>query len=300
MMIKIATRGSKLSLIQTKIAIKYIKKAIPNAEPIIIPIKTKGDVHQDKPLYEVGEKGLFEKEVNNAILSGKADIAIHSMKDLPSKIDPRLEIALIPPRDPPYDVFVSRKEFLDPFNLPGGTVIGTSSMRRRALILHYNPNAKVKPIRGNVDTRLEKLEQGLYDAIILAEAGLLRLGVRKNYVRLPLDKFTPAPCQGLLAVVTLADSELAKKLAKASDPIALREATAERAFLETVMGGCHIPLGGVTIHFASRLIFNAVIASPDGSSVIMIRLKKDLEKPRELGIEVGEIVNAVMDRVLGV
>lgn len=298
MKIRVATRGSKLSLAQTRIALEYVKKAIPEAEFEIITVKTKGDVHQDKPLYKIGGKGLFEKEVNRAILDGRADIAVHSMKDLPSEIDPRLEIALIPPRDSPHDVLVSRKEALDPFNLPSGIVVGTSSMRRKALVLHYNPNVRVEPIRGNVDTRLRKLDQGLYDAIILAEAGLLRLGIDREYVRLPIDKFTPAPGQGLLAVVAPAGSQLASRLSRASDLRALREATAERAFLEAARGGCHIPLGGVAVHVASRMVFHAVIASPDGSSVVRIRLRGDPERAAELGRRAGEIINSLMDKIL--
>ena len=298
MRIRVATRGSKLSLAQTRIALEYVKKAIPEAEFEIITVKTKGDVHQDKPLYKIGGKGLFEKEVNKAILDGRADIAVHSMKDLPSEIDPRLEIALIPPRDSPHDVLISRKGTLDPFNLPNGMVIGTSSMRRKALVLHYNPNVRVEPIRGNVDTRLRKLDQGLYDAIILAEAGLLRLGINREYVRLPIDRFTPAPGQGLLAVVAPSGSQLASRLSRASDPRASREAAAERAFLEAARGGCHIPLGGVAVHVASRMVFHAVIASSDGSNVVGIRLRGDPERAAELGRRAGEIVNSLIDRVL--
>ena len=300
MKLRIATRASRLSLVQVDVVVERLRRVVPNLEVELVKVKTRGDIHQDKPLYAIGGKGLFEKEVNKAVLDGRADIAVHSMKDLPSQIDPRLEILMVPPREPPNDVFLSRAGDLDPFRLPENTVVGTSSTRRKALILHYNPRARVEPIRGNVDTRLKKLETQGYDAIVLAEAGLIRLGVRREYKRLPLDSFPPAPCQGLLAVVGLRDdSRLHKILGQASDPIALREAMAERAFLEAAGGGCHVPLGGVSVHWANRLVFIAAILSSNGEKAFWIKLRGDVQAPEKLGREAGEAIQSAMDRVLG-
>ena len=252
MKIRIATRGSKLSLIQTRIVMDMIRKVEPNVQFEIITVRTTGDVVQDKPLYAIGVKGIFEKEVNIALLRNEADIAVHSLKDLPSEISPGLVIAGFSPRDPPYDVLV---------------------------------------IRGNVDTRVNKLIRGDYNAIVIAEAGLVRLfddlkNLKIKYTRIAPDILPPAPGQGIIAVVAREkDTNIVDLLEKASDPKAKAEALAERAFLRAVGGGCHVPVGGVAIHIDDGMEFIAGIASIDGTRKRIIRIRGSSDNPQELGIK---------------
>ncbi|MEM5873949.1 MAG: hydroxymethylbilane synthase, partial [Acidilobaceae archaeon] len=211
MKLRVATRGSKLSIAQTLLALESIKTVYPELEFEIVTIKTKGDILRDKPLYEIAEVGIFEKEVNQAVLRGEADIAVHSLKDLPSRFSDEMEVVYAPPRDSPHDALVSRRVGVkSPEELPEGAIVGTSSLRRIAQLRFFNDKLRIENIRGNLDTRLKKLESGAYDAIVVAEAGLLRLKVDVPYIRLPLVPFTPAPGQGIVAVVALKDSPIAK------------------------------------------------------------------------------------------
>lgn len=208
MRIRIATRGSRLSLIQTEIVMNMIRRVEPEVQFDIIVVRTTGDVIQDKPLYAIGVKGVFEKEVNLALLRNEADIAVHSLKDLPSEISPGLIVAGFSPRDPPYDVLVVKGDYpSDLTALPsGGARVGTSSVRRRAFLLNVRRDLSISVIRGNVDTRINKLIRGDYDAIVIAEAGLTRLmnnidQLNIKYTRISLDLLPPAPGQGIIAVV---------------------------------------------------------------------------------------------------
>lgn len=300
--LKVASRGSKLSLKQVEIAMSWIRRAIPNLTYEVVIVKTKGDIVTDKPLYAIGSKGLFEKEVNKAILEGKADIAVHSMKDLPSDIDPRLEIVYIPPRDSPNEALVPARgrKPLPLKDIPKGSIIGTSSVRRRALILHYNPSLNIKVIRGNLDTRLRKLDNEAYDYIVVAEAGLKRLNINRPYYRLPLEEFPPAPCQGLIAVVGLADSKIAMKLKSLIDKTTWAVAIAERSLLRHANAGCHVPLGGVAQPYGTGMLrILAVVLSYDGSKAAWIKLKGDMERAEELGKQAGEIIYSIYDKLIG-
>jgi hydroxymethylbilane synthase len=292
MRIRIATRGSKLSLIQTRIVMDMIRRVEPNVQFDIVIVRTTGDIIQDKPLYAIGVKGIFEKEVNLALLRNEADIAVHSLKDLPSELSPGLVIAGFSPRDPPYDVLVTRSE--DPWSLsslPSGARVGTSSVRRRAFLLNARPDLTIDVIRGNVDTRINKLINGQYDAIVIAEAGLVRLiqdvgklGIR--YERIPPDVLPPAPGQGIIAVVVREkDTDLVDLLKRASDPRARIEALAERAFLRSVGGGCHVPVGGVAIYDGHNLEFIAGIADIDGRRKRIIRVLGSPDNPENVGIK---------------
>jgi hydroxymethylbilane synthase len=299
--VRVATRGSRLSLIQVEIALGELRKHVKLDYELVI-VKTKGDLVQDKPLHMIGGKGLFEKEVNKAVLRGDADIAVHSAKDLPSAIDPRLEIVYVPPRGTPNDALVARNgRPLDHIaKLPPGSVVGTSSVRRRALILHYNPSLRVETLRGNVDTRVRKLMSGLYDYAVMAAVGLERLGLKVPYKLLPLDEFPPAPGQGIIAVVAPHDSPLAKILRSYSDRTTMLMLEAERSFLEYANAGCHVPLGGVSVPTGTgQLTFIAALLSPDGSRGVWIKMKDSIEKARELGRRVGETVSSLYDRILG-
>ncbi len=301
MKLRVATRGSRLSLRQVEIVFEHLRKHLPGLdyEPVIV--KTRGDRFQDRALYEIGGKGLFEKEVNLAVLRGEADLAVHSAKDLPSTIDPRLEIVYVPPRDTPNDALVARNDrpLLDIGELPKGSVVGTSSMRRRALLLHYNPGLRVEVLRGNVDTRVRKLESGMYDYAVMAAAGLERLGLRVKYKLLPVERFPPAPGQGIIAVVAPHDSPLARELKKYSDRLTMAMLEAERSFLEHAHAGCHVPLGGVAVPSGSgQLIFIAALLSPDGRRAVWVKMKDSVENARELGRRVGEIMHSMYDKVV--
>ncbi|HIP65580.1 MAG TPA: hydroxymethylbilane synthase [Pyrodictium sp.] len=290
MKIRVATRGSRLSLIQTQIVIDALKKVDPSLEFEIVIVKTRGDVHQDKPFHMIGGKGLFEKEVNLAVLEGKADIAVHSLKDVPSEVHPRLVLAMTPPRDPPYDVLVTREgkpRTLD--ELPAGAVIGTSSTRRRAMVKYYRPDLRLEYLRGNVDTRIRKLLEGKYDAIILAEAGVKRLGINIAYWRIPPKILVPPPAQGIIGVYTLADRrDLVELLREASDEKTMVMARAERAFLARAGGGCYVPLGGYSWVEGSTIKFHAALLDLEGRKRVDVEVEGDVEKPELVGIEAAE------------
>ncbi len=295
--LRVAARGSRLSLKQVEIAMEWLKRRVDDLEYDLVIVKTRGDIHQDKPFHMIGGKGVFEKEVNIAVLEGRADVAVHSLKDVPSSVDPRLALALTPPRDPPFDLLVTRGE-LEPSleKLPSGAVIGTSSARRRAAILHARPDLRVEYLRGNVDTRLRKLVGGQYDAIVIAEAGLFRLmrelpeEIRRaiRYSRLSPSLVPPAPGQGIIGVYTLVSRrDLLELLRSASDAQAFREALAERAFLATFGGGCHVPVGALAEHRGDSIVLRAVLYSQDGQKRVEVVEEGDASDPVALGVSVG-------------
>jgi len=283
--LRVATRGSKLSLAQTEIALKRILSVEPGLEYELVVVKTRGDIHVDKPFQEIGGKGLFEKEVNLAVLNGRADIAVHSLKDVPSQVTPGLVLAMTPPRDSPFDVLVSRSGAKSLWDLPSGAVIGSSSARRVAMLKHARRDLVFKPLRGNVDTRLRKLQQGMYDAIIVAEAAIQRLGLDVEYWRIPVEILAPAPSQGIIGVYTLAHRvDLLDLLQKASHEETMRIARAERAFLSKAGGGCHVPLGGYAWLEKGSLKFYAAIASSDGSRKAEVLVEGSPGSPESVGV----------------
>jgi len=284
----VATRGSRLSLEQTRIAMGHISRLLGGLEWEPLIVRTKGDIVRDKPLYEIGVKGIFEKEVNKAVLEGRADLAVHSMKDLPSEIDDELEIVYVPPRGPQNDVLVVRGLRVARIeDLPGGSRVGTSSVRRRALILYYNREVEVAPIRGNVDTRLGKLERGEYDAIVLAEAGISRLGARVDYTRLSLDYFPPAPGQGMIAVVARRDNPLSRRLKSLIDPETRAMMEAERSFLRHAEIGCHTAVGATSWVSNGNLFFVAAVLDPEGRGGYWVKMRGDPGKASEVGRRAG-------------
>ncbi len=216
---------------------------------------------------------------------------MHSLKDLPSEISPGLVVAGFSPRDPPFDVLVVRDDYPgDLTALPNGARVGTSSVRRRAFLLSVRRDISISVIRGNVDTRINKLIRGDYDAIVIAEAGLVRLmsdlkSLHIKYTRIPLDLLPPAPGQGIIAaVVREKDTDLIDLLNRASDPRARAEALAERAFLRTIGGGCHVPVGGIAIYGEDHMEFIAGMADLDGGRKVLVKLSGSQSNPEELGI----------------
>ncbi len=290
MKIVAGSRGSSLSLTQTDMVIRLIKDAAPDIEVSKRVIKTTGDLMVDKHILSIGGDGVFEKEVNRAVVEREVDFAVHSMKDLPTVYDPNIMIAAVPKRESPFDVLVSKEGF-SLKDIPREAAVGTGSPRREAQLRYVRPDLKIVPIRGNVGTRLQKLEEGLCSAVILAEAGLNRLEIKSRMTRLPLEDFTPTPGQGALAVTTRRDREdLREILGRISHPSSLAEVTAERTFLSIVGGGCKIPIGalGRVDDDGGALSLRAMILSPDGQRRFQFTYTGGVDEPEEVGRRVAE------------
>ena len=300
MKIRIAARGSKLSLRQVDMFISFVRSKLGNdIEFEIIKVKTSGD-RFSLPFEELARRGyvgLFEKEVNKAVLEGKADVAIHSLKDLSTSMSPELAIAMYMPRDSPFDVLVSR-EGGKLEDLPPGSIIGTSSARRKALIKNLRPDLVVKDLRGNVDTRLRKLEEGIYDAIVLAEAGLERLGLDLSYSRLDWRAFTPSPAQGIIVAVTRKDSQYFDLLNKISDNVSEEMAMLERGVLRAFGGGCHVPLGAISFIDGERVRLKATALNLDGNVRYDVEVITNRENKR-IGEVIGNKLRKVMKNTVG-
>ena len=288
MMLRAAARSSKLSIIQVREVENYLRSRIPGIRLKHIPVKTLGDKVRDKPLHSLGRIGVFEREVDKAVLDGRADIAVHSMKDLPTRLPPGLEIVLIPPRADPRDSIVPKPPSS---GIQPGARIGTSSVRRASLARLYYPHARVESLRGNLDTRLRKLDSGKYDYIIVAEAGLKRLNVSRQRLVLNPLQWPPAPAQGLLAVVARADSDAAKLLKPHSDPRAKAMAEAERGLLEALGPGCRIPVGGFSMIRNGEVILRAALIS--GSRLVWVKSRGPIGRARSVGLAAGEELASV-------
>jgi hydroxymethylbilane synthase len=235
MSIKIGTRGSKLALAQTETVIKKLTALGISTEKVII--STQGDTSTQVPLHEIGGQGVFVRALDDAILAGDIDCAVHSMKDIPAYRPSGLFTAAILKRDSPADYLAHT------CSLSGVRVIGTSSTRRRAQLLRHDPDIRIKDLRGNVDTRIRKMGSGEFDAIVLAEAGLTRLGIRIPGERFPPETFVPSPNQGTVAVVSQADPSLMEVLSALDHPQTRTDVLIERAVMEQLGGGCYTPLG---------------------------------------------------------
>jgi hydroxymethylbilane synthase len=269
--VRIASRGSPLALTQSRLVRSALAKAHgwseQEAESLcrIIAIKTTGDKIQDRPLYEAGGKGLFVKEIEEALLQGEADIAVHSMKDMPAVLPPGLTIAAVLEREDPHDVFLSSNR--QPFaNLKRNAKLGTSSVRRQAQALRLRPDLEIVPLRGNVETRLAKLARGEADGTLLARAGLARLGIRLEGADL-LD-WLPALCQGAVGIEIRENDHEAAELVAAIDHWTTHVAIAcERGFLATLDGSCRTPICGLARPEGQTFAFNGEVLTPDGRNV---------------------------------
>jgi hydroxymethylbilane synthase len=266
--IVIGSRGSKLALWQAEHIAEALKAL--DTEARIEIIKTSGDKIQDVPLSQVGGKALFTKEIDEALLSGAIDLAVHSMKDVPTGLPQGLTIAAIPEREEPRDALIG----CSLADLKNGARIGTSSLRRQAQLLAYRQQLEIQVLRGNVDTRLRKLDEGQYDAIVLAAAGLRRLGWQDRIRELiPVETMCPAVGQGALAIETRDDGGAAYELVRKLDHPETRIAvTAERAMLEKLGGGCQVPIGGYAFIDKGVIHMRAIVASPDGKRVVRAEL----------------------------
>ena len=264
----IGTRGSKLALAQTTWVADALRAAHPDLEIETRIIGTRGDASQaaNVPLSSFGEKGIFAKELETALLAGEIDLAVHSMKDLEHTLPDGLVIAAVPPREDPRDALIGST--LDA--LPLGARVGTGSVRRRALLLSRRPDLELLEIRGNIDTRLRKWREGQYDAICLAVAGLNRLGLQENIAEiLDPDWFTPDPGQGALAIeARLGDRRVRDWLLPLDDAVASANVTAERAFLRAIGGGCKTPIGALATGYGWGMDTKGMVASPDGTVIL--------------------------------
>ena len=282
--VRIGTRGSQLALRQAEEIAAGLRRAWPRIEVELVPIRTSGDRLATAHLAEVGGKGLFVQEIDEALREGRVDLAVHSLKDLPAERPRDLVLAAFPRREDPRDVLVgATPTSMDA--LPAGARVGTSSLRRSVQLLARRPDVAAMPIRGNVDTRLRKLRQGEYDALVLAAAGLRRLGLLDaTATLLEPDEMLPAVGQGTLGVETRADDGEILALAEPLTDGETRTATlAERAFLEAVGGTCTTPLAAYARRAGDRLRLDAFVATPDGARVMRDGEVGDPEAPEALG-----------------
>ena len=291
-MLKVGTRGSRLAVAQTQITLRALRKAYPSIDFEVVTIRTKGDVDK-RPLFTMDEKGIFEKEVNEAVIRSNVDFAVHSLKDIPSDLSNELTVACIPKRAKPNDVLVNEKK-IKLKDLSTGSIVGTSSLRRAIQVMRKRHDLNVKPIRGNVETRVKKSIAGEYDAVILAEAGLARLGMRDVIVeRLNIKDFLPSPGQGAIAIICRKyDKKLIRILKGIEDRQSRAEIDAERSLLGKIEGGCRFPVGAyaVTTDDKYKIALYANVFSADGTNSIKIRKIGDSKEPSKLGIDVANLL----------
>jgi hydroxymethylbilane synthase len=299
--LRIGSRGSQLALWQAHHISALLRERGHDVELEII--KTTGDKITDVALAKVGTKGMFTKEIEEALAEGRIDLAVHSLKDLPTELSQGFEIAAVTTRENPRDAFCSRKyETIE--DLPRAARVGTSSLRRQAQLKAVRPDLDIHPLRGNVDTRLRKLEAGEYDAIILAAAGLNRLGKTQLVKQvIPAEVMCPAAGQGALGIeIRAGDSGTRQHLAFLDDAAARATTTCERALLNKLGGGCQVPIGAFAEQRDGRLHLEAIVADADGSKVL--RESRDGSDPVQLGESVGEILlqrggDAILEAVYG-
>lgn len=284
---KIGTRGSKLSLAQTNLVISELKKIETDAEFEIKTIKTKGDTDA-RPLFTIDQKGIFEKEVDRAVADNEVDFAVHSLKDVPSRLPENLLLACVPKREAVNDVFISTPEkTLE--NIDAGAVIGTSSLRRAVQITKKRSDLIVKPIRGNIETRINKIDSRNFDAVILAKAGISRLGLDIKFTNLSIDEFFPSPGQGSLAIITREnDFNTISMLKKIEDNNTRLEIEAERALSNFVESGCRFPVGAYAKSNGENLLLKVMAFSVDGKKSMTVEKTGNKGDPSSLGKLVGE------------
>lgn len=288
----VATRKSQLALAQTRAFVASLRASHPEVEVTELLLTTTGDRIHDRALTEVGGKGLFVKEIEEALLEERADLAVHSFKDVPAGLAPSLAIVCVPAREDPRDAIVTRLG--EPLRaLPVGALLGTSSLRRRVQLQQLAPQVKVVPIRGNVDTRLRKCRDGIVAATVLARAGLLRLGMTEVTAEiLDVDECLPAVGQGALAIEARAqDARIAELLAPLSDLDTARTVASERGVLKAVEGSCTVPVAAHAVRDTSELWLRGMLADPEGTAVrydeVRVPWPASDEEAEQVGIALG-------------
>lgn len=287
--LKIATRQSPLALWQANYVKDRLQQQYPDLTIELVPMVTKGDVILDSPLAKIGGKGLFVKELENALLNKEADIAVHSMKDVPMQFPEGLGLAVICQREDPRDAFVSHsyRTFAE---LPQGAVVGTSSLRRQCQLKALRPDLDIRSLRGNVGTRLSKLDNGDYDAIILASAGLIRLGLADRIASfIDVEQSLPAAGQGAVGIECRTDDvQVHALLAPLADAETTYCVRAERAMNNHLQGGCQVPIGGYAVLQQGQLYLRALVGDIDGSRIIRAEGKSAVENAEVLGVQIAE------------
>ncbi|PKK84331.1 MAG: hydroxymethylbilane synthase [candidate division Zixibacteria bacterium HGW-Zixibacteria-1] len=290
---KVGTRGSKLALAQTGQVVEYLKKLHSNVDFKILTITTEGDHDTATSLEQMGGVGVFTKKIEQELLEHNIDIAVHSAKDLPSVMTEGLAIGAVPERESCSDVWISH-DGSSIHEIKAGAVVGTGSPRRRAQLLCMRPELTVTDIRGNVDTRLKKVKEGKYDAILMAHAGLKRAGLDKHITQvLPPDRFIPAPGQGFLLIQIRNDDNEALEITRAVNHEASRRClTIERLLLEKLQAGCSAAVGGWARFSGNKILLSAVVLDKDGKTRLYAEGNIDYEKPNE------KLAKSVTDKLL--
>lgn len=291
MKIKIGTRGSKLALTQTHSVVEQLKKIAPEIDPEICIIKTSGDILHNVSLQQIGGQGAFVKEIEETLLSGGIDLAVHSMKDVPGDIPQGLTFAAILEREDVRDVLVTRDK-IDFDALPKGARIGTGSMRRGSQIKLCKPDVDIVPLRGNIDTRLRKIETENLAGVVLAAAGMKRLGYKERITQfLPTDIMLPAVGQGALGLqVREKDADLISLCAGLNSRSTFVEVTAERSYLQALGGGCRLPIAAYGLIDGDLLTLEGLVAAPDGTRVVREKMSGGLDEAQSLGKKLADRV----------
>ena len=292
--IRIATRRSKLAMVQTLWVKDQLEKNVPNIEVSVIPMATQGDKILDVALAKIGDKGLFTKELEVQMLEGKADIAVHSLKDLPTNLPNNLVLGCITKREDPSDALVVNDKNKDYTleSLPKGSIVGTSSLRRLAQLRHHFPHLKFKDVRGNLITRLEKLDDHEYDCLILAAAGLKRLGFQSRIHEIIPSKYSlHAVGQGALGIECVENNnEIIEYIKTLEDTNTSKRCIAERSFLRALEGGCQVPIGVNSEIIDSQLQLIGMVASINGKQLIREEISGHINDPEEIGISLGNVL----------
>ncbi|HNQ19285.1 MAG TPA: hydroxymethylbilane synthase [Smithellaceae bacterium] len=291
MHIKVGTRGSKLALAQTNSVIEALKKVAPEIEVEICVIRTSGDIMQDVSLAQIGGQGVFVKEIEEALLARSIDLAVHSMKDVPGETPEGLIFAAVMEREDARDVLVSRGNVKMEF-MPKGARIGTGSLRRAAQIKAMLPDVSIMPLRGNIDTRLKKIETENLTGVILAAAGMKRMGYLEKITQyLPVELMLPAVGQGALGLeIRMQDTQLSELCAKMNDEQTAAEVAAERAYLRALGGGCRLPIAAYGLLEGKRLTLEGILAAPNGSTVIRDKVWGEIGQAEELGKKLADLI----------
>lgn len=289
--LRIATRNSPLALWQAEDVKARVEALDLGVSVKLLKMTTKGDKLLDSPLAKIGGKGLFVKELETAILDGRADIAVHSIKDVPAVLPPGLQVVHIMERENPHDAFVSN-HFQNPESLPEGAHVGTCSLRRQAQIMARFPHLEVHNLRGNVNTRLAKLDNGDYDAIILAAAGLLRLGMQERIAsEMSVEDSLPAAGQGIVGIETRVDDDATSSLIdRLHHTDTSYRVMAERALSARLDGGCQVPIGAYSELQGNQIWLRGLVATPDGKQVITADATGHVNEAVELGVKVAEML----------
>ncbi len=289
--LRIGTRGSQLALFQANWVKDQLAHAHPDVKVSLIKIKTTGDKIQDAPLAKIGGKGLFVKEIEEALIQRRIDLAVHSIKDVPTQFPKGLHLSVITKREDPRDVFIAR-ERKTLRELPTGAKIGTSSLRRQAQLLHYRSDFELIPLRGNLDTRLKKLETMNLDGIVLALAGVKRLGFEEKITEIiSTDVSLPAIGQGALGIETrLDDREVEEQIRFLNDKDSWIEVSAERACLKKLEGGCQVPIAAFAQTTGAKLQIDGLVGTIDGKRILRERVEGRLEEAESLGTKLADIL----------